>query len=128
MFDRYESRTESKVVAVTKEIEKTISPDKVTEMYDKIRAEVEHDIIKTHVINTNIIKGMVIEVADRYETRTKKVYTAFNLNEDYHVSFTVEDIDRPITEQGSFDRVSEMFFNAVKNKILGMLITEKKLK
>ena len=34
MFDSHYYKNESKVVAVTKEIEKAISPDKVTEMYD----------------------------------------------------------------------------------------------
>ena len=55
MFDAHYYKSESKVVAVTKEIEKTITPDKVTDMYDKVRAEVETAILRNSLSRKMIL-------------------------------------------------------------------------
>lgn len=73
-------RSETKVVAVTKEIEKTISPDKVTEMYDAVRDEVEKTIIRAYSIESNLLNGIVIETEPRYETRETTYLLRFILN------------------------------------------------
>jgi hypothetical protein len=51
MFDSNVYKSETKVVAVTKEIEKTISPDKVTEMYDAVREQAERRPIRRMAIS-----------------------------------------------------------------------------
>lgn len=64
MFDTHNFNSESRVVAVTKEIEKTITPDKVTEMYDKVKDEVVKSIIRSYKIESNHFRGSVTQFED----------------------------------------------------------------
>ena len=80
MFNRTEYNSKSEVVAVTRVVEKSITPDKVTDMYDKVRAEVEDAIVKTYKVESAILNGFVFEV--HYPTR--ELWTRFVLNgKDY---------------------------------------------
>ncbi len=75
---------ESKVVAVTKEIEKTISPDKVTEMYDAVREEVENNIVLKLRFETNTLKGVGVILNENLNTDEKRYVASYNLNgKDY---------------------------------------------
>lgn len=85
MFDRIEHKTESTVVAVTKEIEKTISPDKVTEMYDKVRDEVLKTILRTYTFETDTIKGAVVEYVNQLDRAGTKYYARYELNDKEYV-------------------------------------------
>lgn len=95
MFDHIEHRTESKVVAVTKEIEKTISPDKVTDMYTKVREQVEKDIIVAYRIENNELKGVVLVLNNQYDTMQKKLLGRYTLNGREYLmeDFTVSAVD-----------------------------------
>jgi len=82
MFNKTTTTTNfnSKVVAVTKEIEKTITPDKVTEIYDKVRDEVEKTIVQKIVVSNNIFSGVAVEIIDEASTMSHYVLTNFILN------------------------------------------------
>ena len=84
MLNSYYHKTESNVVAVTKEIEKTITPDKVTEMYDKVRAQAERDVITSLRVESNSLNGVVVQIADNYSEATSRVHTRFILNGKEH--------------------------------------------
>lgn len=64
MFDKIINEHTSKVVAITKEIEKQISPDKVVEMYDSVKEEVISNIVKKIAINNSVFKGSIIAFKD----------------------------------------------------------------
>jgi hypothetical protein len=85
MLDSHYYRHESKVVAVTKETEKTISPDKVTEMYDAVREQALKDIVASLRVEENILNGIVVQFADAYDTASSKIYTRFILNGEEHI-------------------------------------------
>ncbi|MFK5282012.1 hypothetical protein ACI3PL_20890, partial [Lacticaseibacillus paracasei] len=61
MLNKTIINTETKVCPVTQVVEKSISPDKVTEMYDKVREEVLNSILRTVVIKDNRMEGVLIE-------------------------------------------------------------------
>jgi len=91
MFNSKNYNYESKVIAITKEIEKSITPDKVVEMYDVIKEEVEKNIIKKLRIESNLLKGVAILKKD-IDTQTKTISTHFNLNEtDYFRDYIIRD-------------------------------------
>lgn len=80
MFNRTTHHHETKVVAVTKEIEKSITPDRVTDMYDKVRSEVEKTIVRSILVQNNVLQGIVIETFDDYLTRSRHIHLRFTLN------------------------------------------------
>lgn len=80
MFNTTIHKHESKVVAITKEIEKTISPDKVTEMYDAVQEEVESRIIRSVAINSGVISAATLELQKRYDTMINEFVIRFLLN------------------------------------------------
>jgi len=80
MFNTYDIKHESRVVAITKEIEKAISPDKVTEMYDAIREQVEKDILRKIIVKDNQMNGVIVEYSKDFSTNQKKIMYRFTLN------------------------------------------------
>ena len=85
MFNTTNYKTESKVVAVTKEIEKTISPDKVTDMYDRVRDEVVNSIVRSYTIEDNSMKCAVVEYNDDMNTTIRRYIARYTLNGDEHL-------------------------------------------
>jgi hypothetical protein len=118
MFDRHYYKSESKVVAVTKEIEKTISPDKVTEMYDKVRAQAEHDVVASLRVDSNLLNGVVVQVADEYSTATSRVYTRFTLNGKEHEDMNVLAKWEVLSNNRMYEILSEHYARVVKNVLL----------
>jgi hypothetical protein len=98
MLDVTNVRHESKVVAVTKEVHKTISPDKVTEMYDAVRKEVEEDIIRKVVVSSNSLNGTVFEMQPNYSIHSIMRVFRFVLNGKEFVFRETEPIEAvPVT-------------------------------
>jgi hypothetical protein len=85
MFDKHISNTETKVCPVTQVVEKTITPDKVTDMYDKVKQEVENSILRTYIIDDNDLKGIVIVTQEDFNTCTKKLLCRYTLNGTEHI-------------------------------------------
>lgn len=117
MFDRTIYKSESKVVAVTKEIEKTISPDKVTEMYDSVREQAEKDVIASLRVQSNTLNGVVVQIADEYSTATSRVHTRFILNgQEFTNVFTI-DKREPLTDIQMYENLADNFRETVTGKI-----------
>ena len=78
MFNTRNVTYESKVVSVPKEtiIEKSISPDKVTEMYDKIKWE----ITWVYLPKWNSFELVALEINNLPNSFWKEVFISFRLN------------------------------------------------
>lgn len=56
MFDKHITNHQTTVTPVTRVIEKTITPDKVTEMYDKTKQEIEESLIRKIIIKSAFVE------------------------------------------------------------------------
>ncbi len=117
MFDRTTYKTESKVVAVTQQIEKTISPDKVTDMYDKVREQAEKDIIASLRVENNILNGVVVQIADQYDTATSRLYTRFQLNGKDYTDMYVVPTREARTMADLYSKLEEHYTRVVQRSI-----------
>lgn len=120
MFDTHVS--ESKVVAVTRVVEKSITPDKVTEMYDKVRAEVEGDIIQKVLVSSDLLQAVVIVSHEYKANKTHRIVSAFKLNGRTFEDTTLEyhqETGYILTEMQMFARVAAHY-----SKVVGMLLAE----
>lgn len=118
MFDRNIYKSESKVVAVTKEIEKTISPDKVSEMYDVVREEVEKNIVRSIHIQSNLMEGAALEINRKYDTRTTDYIIRFVLNgeeEIYRGSFTDSEM---LMESRLYNKIESVYKDSVTHLLM----------
>jgi hypothetical protein len=119
MFDRTTiHKTESKVVAVTKEIEKTITPDKVTEMYDAVRDEVEKSIIRCVVIADNSLNGSAIEMEERYDTSTHVILLRLTLNGSEHISRETLEREALMNEAKLYERLRDFYVRTVADEVM----------
>ncbi len=121
MFDTTKLNFESKVVEVTKEIEKTISPDKVTEMYDKVKEEVEKSIVKSIWIKDNKMEGVTIEFIDNFMNGQRRVRGRFLLNGKEYL------LDEEIPEKATLISESELadkLFEYYKTVVAGTLVKQ----
>jgi len=116
MFNRTTINHESKVVAVTKEIEKTISPDKVTEMYDKVHEEVEKTILRKVAIEENDMHGVVMEVQNRYDTRSRNIHLFFVLNgKEYH---STEEVKDELTDYNLYEKFYDFYLRTISGLVM----------
>lgn len=120
MFDYSYNKTESKVVAVTKEIEKTISPDKVTEMYDAVREQAENDILRSYKIESNTLNGVVIEMRDSIDTLQRKVVGKYSLNGNEYI---MKEFVRPDMVKNEQDLV-KMLFDHYERDVASKLVKQ----
>jgi len=68
------------VTPVTRVVEKTISPDRVVDMYDEVKSSFLKNIVKTHVSDGNLLKGIVIKQGIDDMGRPGLFFIAFTLN------------------------------------------------
>lgn len=100
MFDKHVYQHESKVVAVTKEIEKTISPDKVVEMYNDIREELSRNILKKLVLRGNEFNGSCVAFSEP-DRLSVLIRGHFDLNgKPYTFSFRQDENEAVLTRDG----------------------------
>lgn len=118
MFNSITYKNESKVVAVTKEIEKTITPDKVTEMYDKCKAQAEKDLIRAVRVEGNFLNGTVFEYRSHYAKGTLLFHYHFVLNgRDF--DFKDERSDREfLTDAQLYEKLREFFISTITNDFI----------
>lgn len=117
MLDRTINNYESKVVAITKEIEKTISPDKVTEMYDAVREQVEKDIIRTIIVKDNNLNGVIMEVRDQLATLQKKILFKFTLNNKEYIKTDFE-AEKHWSDYELAEKLYEYFKQTIADKLV----------
>lgn len=114
----------SKVVAVTKEIEKTISPDKVVEMYDTVREEVEEKILRSVHISSNVMDAVAIEIQPRYDVRTTDYAIRFTLNGSEHISRGTFNEQEMHVENRMHEKVWEIYNRAITTALMKDTIRE----
>lgn len=119
MFNTTIHQHESKVVAITKEIEKTISPDKVTEMYDAVREEVENNFIKSFHISSNQLGGVVVILKEDYNQMSVKFIARYQLNGKEYITKGY------MPERNDFkDMVFDKIYEHYKSEVAGELLRE----
>ena len=80
MLNSYNIKHETTVTPVTRVVEKTITPDKVTDMYDSVREQVGKDVIASIRVESNVINGVVMQLNDSVSDRTSHIFVRFTLN------------------------------------------------
>jgi hypothetical protein len=118
MFNSTTYKHETTVTPVTRIVEKSITPDKVTEMYDKVREEVERNFVQMIKIESNTLNGVVVEFTDQFDTNTRKYYTRFVLNGDEHTDKRSISKEQMLTQQEAFGLLKEHYTNVVSNNLL----------
>jgi len=121
MLDKITYNSTSKVCPVTQVIEKTITPDKVTDIYKEVREEVINSILRTVVIKDNRMEGVLIEYQDSYGDFQRKWRGRFTINNKEYL--TREEIPLEKFEQ-SKEEVADQLYNAYKNAIADKLLKE----
>jgi hypothetical protein len=122
MLDSHYYKSESKVVAVTKEIEKTITPDKVTEMYDKVRAQTEHDVIASLRVDSNLLNGVAVQIIDEFSTATSRLHTRFIINGKEYEDTIILEVEGALTPEQMYERLTQHYLGQL-TKILFRDIT-----
>lgn len=118
MFDSTINKHESQVVAVTRVVEKTITPDKVTEMYDKVKAEVERSIIASIKVEDNNLRGVVIQVINEHRNDTSAIITGFVLNGKEHVDRSLVQTNEPVSVEVMLKRLKDHYINVLTVEII----------
>lgn len=109
---------ESTVVAVTKEIEKTISPDKVTEMYDKVKLEVQDDFVRKLFVKTDILNGVICEFSDRHDTAQRLYLTRFVLNDKEYIIRDTQEVSGITSDEQMLRIFSENYKKEIERQII----------
>ena len=112
----YKSTTE--VCPVTRVVEKTINPDKVTEMYDKVKDEVENNFVRKFIIQENNLHGIVAEHLENQLTRNKTIIIRFVLNGEEHIIKKIQD-DKYIFDK---NKAIRLLVESISSEIIKELI------
>lgn len=103
---------------MTQVVEKTISPDKVTDMYDKVRQQVEKDVLRTIIVDDNECKGVAIELRDELLTMQKKLLYRFVLNGKEHIKSEIYPKETVYTEAEIANKLFAYFKEALAYELL----------
>lgn len=122
MFNKTIHKHESKVVAVTKEIEKTITPDKVTEMYDAVREEVEKSVVRSILVSDNSLHGAVVEIHPKYEDATSVILLRLTLNGKEHMEREAIPRDQAMSESDLFEKLRDFYIRVVSTEVIKQTI------
>lgn len=118
MFNKTIYKSETVVTPVTRVVEKTVTPDKVVEMYDQSKKEAEMKVVRSFVIEGNQLNGVVVQFSESYEQTKTFVITAFTLNgKEYTEKFALED-KFVFDAAGAFSLLKKHFTDVVSNKLI----------
>lgn len=113
MFNRTKVVIESN--PITRVIEKSVSPDKITDVYKDVKAEIDKTLLRTFTIKSTHLDGVVMEFENRYDTVTKILHMRFVLNGNEHIGKTeVQDF---LSEEQVYKELVD-FFTFEVTKIL----------
>lgn len=119
MLDSYQFET--KVTPVTRVIEKSITPDKVTDMYLDVKKEFESSISQTLRVSDNYFSGIAIESVN-YGFRT--IVTNFTINgKKYTASFPCELLEDMYRSPGEMYEKLKAHFCSEVGKLLAKEVT-----
>lgn len=104
MFDKHTYNSKTKVCPVTQVVEKSITPDRVTDMYDDVREEVEKSILRKIVSP---------------EIGARKISIRFTLNGKEYLK------DKIVTDEASFvsdHEFTNFFIDLISDVVIGELL------
>ncbi len=120
MFDTTveEHYHETVVTPVTRVIEKSITPDKVTEMYDKVKKECEDTIIRSFIIKDTLMECAVVIYFEPQHAQYK-INVRFLINGDETlISEYLPDFVILKQEERLYDFVRKLFIDALVAKVM----------
>jgi hypothetical protein len=120
MFNKTTYNSKSEVVAVTKEIHHTITPDKVTDVYKDVRKEVEKSFVRQFKIESDIVNGVVVEFINKFDTMERILYSRFILNGKEKILKTLVQKEEQLADSEMFN----VFFNHYSSEVSHLLIEE----
>lgn len=100
MLNSYTYKSTTETNPVTRVVEKTISPDKVVEMYDKTLEETEKKILRSFVFNDNNLNGVVVELEPNYAEASQTLLIRFTLNGEETIEKIVRTREDVTTQSG----------------------------
>jgi hypothetical protein len=115
------NNTETKVLNVDKEtiIEKTISPDKVVDMYNDVLEKAEKTISRRILIKENNINVSVVEFQPLSDTNGYSYIIRFNLNgKEYIFKKIVDSFERQTLSEGEILALILEYYTQEVTKIL----------
>lgn len=120
MFDKKFDVTNTNVQAVTRVVEKTISPDKITDMYKDVREEVIGSILRTIVADNNKMNGVVVEIQQNLANDQRVIYTFFTLNgQEYtHKRTFLRDAEILKSDEQIFMLLFDDYVSAVSKELM----------
>ena len=112
MFNRTTiHRTTTEVTPVTRVIEKSITPDKVTDVYKDVRKEVEDTILRTIIVEGNSLNGILMETEHRHDGSSRILHMRFLLNDKEYI--TKRQITAERTQDDLLNELVEFFSSTV---------------
>ena len=126
MFNRTTIKKQAGTVVtpITQVTKEGITPDKVTEMYDKVTKEVERNFVNGFHVKNNRLDGIVISIRHHIDSAGRKIYTKFILNGEEHLDMTLEGLEFELTKENAFDKISNHYSNVISNKILREIVSD----
>lgn len=124
MFDKVQvTRNETRVTPVTRVIEKSISPDKVVEMYDKTEEEVRKHLIRKIVIQDNSFNGN-ITLWKNPANMVQEIVVHFTLNGKEHQGRDQFPFHAFITNEDFLNSMLKAIQNAVAKELFEKLAAQ----
>lgn len=117
MFDRTTYKSETVVTPVTRVVEKTITPNKVTEMYDKVREQAEKDILASVRVEENQLNGVAMQVEDSLSDQTSRVLLRFTLNGKVYENMETFATRNPMSTDELYKKLEDYFQRTVANHL-----------
>lgn len=102
----------TQVTPVTRVVEKSISPDKVTDVYKQVKEEVEKTLIRSLVVESNHMNG-VAQMFYEFQEGRKKIRTKFNLNGKEYIETTYVKLDEIDNDSALIDSLLKHFTEKV---------------
>lgn len=122
MFNSYNVTHKHQVAEVTRVVEKTVSPDKITEMYDRVKEEVLATLIKSVVIK-NTLFDCAVQIYRNAQENTFQLQAKITLNGiDIFVEKTLPDRIHMLTNAEILDFAKNAFADVVASKVIGSKI------
>lgn len=92
MFDRVEYNSETKVCPITQVVEKSITPDKVTDLYKEVTKEVKKSIVQSIEVRGNLINGVAVEMKYNVNILNREIIISFILNGEKNIMIRVVEL------------------------------------
>lgn len=124
MFDTIiNKKHETVVTPVTRIIEKSISPDKVTEMYDKVKEELESRLMRSFVIHSSRC-DFAVSIFEEPLRTDKRMVVRFEINGEETILeiYLSDDVLVSVLER-NYNRIFEILHEAFLDKFLGKAIS-----